>query len=80
MLIFFLATMGLRSLGGQMRSRSVKELEDQLINLKKENFDLKLRIYFLEEKMGTNFTLDKENIIKKNIELQVWGLRELFLI
>uniref|UniRef100_A0AAR5Q6X0 Centrosomin N-terminal motif 1 domain-containing protein n=1 Tax=Dendroctonus ponderosae TaxID=77166 RepID=A0AAR5Q6X0_DENPD len=64
-------TMGLRSLGGQTRGRSVKELEDQLNNLKKENFDLKLRIYFLEEKMGTNFTLDKENIIKKNIELQV---------
>ncbi|KAJ8961270.1 hypothetical protein NQ318_008955 [Aromia moschata] len=64
-------TMGLRSPGGPMRGRSVKEFEEQLANLKKENFNLKLRIYFLEEKMGTNFTLDKDNVVKKNIELQV---------
>lgn len=64
--------MGLRSpVGGALRGRSVKEIEEQLSNLKKENFNLKLRIYFLEEKMGTNFTLDKDNIVKKNIELQV---------
>lgn len=64
--------MGLRSpVGGVLRGRSVKEIEEQLSNLKKENFNLKLRIYFLEEKMGTNFTLDKDNIVKKNIELQV---------
>lgn len=63
--------MGLRSPGGPMRGRSVKEVEEQLTNLKKENFNLKLRIYFLEEKMGTNFTLDKDNVVKKNIELQV---------
>lgn len=63
--------MGLRSPGGPLRGRSVKEFEEQLTNLKKENFNLKLRIYFLEEKMGTNFTLDKDNIVKKYIELQV---------
>lgn len=63
--------MGLRSPSGPMRGRSVKEFEEQLTNLKKENFNLKLRIYFLEEKMGTNFTLDKDNVVKKNIELQV---------
>lgn len=63
--------MGLRSPNCPMRGRSVKEFEEQLTNLKKENFNLKLRIYFLEEKMGTNFTLDKDNVVKKNIELQV---------
>jgi len=62
--------MGIRS-PGPMRGRTVKEFEEQLTNLKKENFNLKLRIYFLEEKMGTNFTLDKDNIVKKNVELQV---------
>ncbi|KAG5878661.1 hypothetical protein JTB14_015596 [Gonioctena quinquepunctata] len=67
----FSNTMGLRSPGGPMRGRSVKEFEEQLSNLKKENFNLKLRIYFLEEKMGTNFTLDKDNVVKKYIELQV---------
>ncbi|CAG9827232.1 unnamed protein product [Diabrotica balteata] len=64
-------TMGLRSPSGPMRGRSVKEFEEQLNNLKKENFHLKLRIYFLEEKMGSNFTLDKDNVVKKYIELQV---------
>ena len=63
--------MGLRSPSGPMRGRSVKEFEEQLANLKKENFNLKLRIYFLEESMGVNFNLDKENIVNKNVELMV---------
>ncbi|RZC38487.1 centrosomin, partial [Asbolus verrucosus] len=63
--------MGLRSPGGPMRGRSVKEFDEQLASLKKENFNLKLRIYFLEERMGSNFNLDKENIVKKNVELMV---------
>jgi ribosomal protein L29 len=63
--------MSLRSPGGPMRGRSVKEFEEQLANLKKENFNLKLRIYFLEERMGCNFNLDKENVVKKNVELMV---------
>lgn len=63
--------MGLRSPIGEARGRSVKDFEDQLTNLKKENFNLKLRIYFLEEKMGTNFTLDKDNVVKKIVELEV---------
>ncbi|XP_074031139.1 uncharacterized protein isoform X3 [Leptinotarsa decemlineata] len=69
--ITFSNTMGLRSPGGPMRGRSVKEFEEQLSNLKKENFNLKLRIYFLEEKMGSHFTLDNDNVVKKYIELQV---------
>nr|CAI5857067.1 unnamed protein product [Callosobruchus analis] len=57
--------------GGAPRGRSIKEFEEQLSSLKKENFDLKLRIYFLEEKMGVKFTFDRENIVKTNVELQV---------
>ena len=49
--------------------RTMKEYEDQLETLKKENFNLKLRIYFLEERMG--ITSADENAIKKNIELKV---------
>ncbi|XP_060518754.1 centrosomin isoform X2 [Cylas formicarius] len=63
--------MGLRSPNCPMRGRTVKEYEEQMTNLKKENFNLKLRIYFLEEKLGTHFTLDSENILKKNIEFQM---------
>lgn len=54
-----------------MRGRSVKEFDEQLTNLRKENFNLKLRIYFLEERMGPNFNLDKESAVKKNVELMV---------
>ncbi|XP_043524063.1 centrosomin-like isoform X2 [Frieseomelitta varia] len=49
--------------------RTMKEYEDQLEALKKENFNLKLRIYFLEERMGISSA--DENAIKKNIELKV---------
>lgn len=49
--------------------RTMKEYEDQLGALKKENFNLKLRIYFLEERMGVSSA--DEDVIKKNIELKV---------
>lgn len=54
----------------------MKEYEDQLGTLKKENFNLKLRIYFLEERMGIA-SADKD-AIKKNIELKVWQKIEIF--
>lgn len=54
--------------------RTMKEYEDQLGALKKENFNLKLRIYFLEERMG--ITSADEGAIKKNIELKVRSLSE----
>lgn len=74
----------LRSPEGPMRGRSVKEFEETLAALKKENFNLKIRIYFLEERMGANFNLDKENILKKNVELMVrhwiiWETKSLLL-
>ncbi|KAK9869468.1 hypothetical protein WA026_003223 [Henosepilachna vigintioctopunctata] len=61
----------LRSPEGPMRGRSVKEVEEQLAGLKRENFNLKLRIYFLEERMGANYNLDTEKIVKNNVELMV---------
>lgn len=47
----------------------MKEYEDQLEALKKDNFNLKLRIYFLEERM--NVTSADEDAVRKNIELKV---------
>lgn len=50
----------------------MKEYEEQLGSLKKENFSLKLRIYFLEERMGQKYDKeDKEELYKTNIELKV---------
>lgn len=49
--------------------RTMKEYEDKLCTLQKENFNLKIRIYFLEERMG--ITSADEDAIKKNIELKV---------
>ncbi|KAB0797934.1 hypothetical protein PPYR_08927 [Photinus pyralis] len=50
--------------------RTVKEIDEQLSSLKKENFNLKLRLYFIEERMGSNLNVDNEDVIQKNIELQ----------
>lgn len=62
----------------------MKEYEDQLTQLRKENFNLKLRIYFLEERMGhMNAADDKEDPVKKNIELKVkfsFSLKVCFLL
>ncbi|XP_013203669.1 CDK5 regulatory subunit-associated protein 2-like [Microtus ochrogaster] len=46
-------------------------LEQQITELKKENFNLKLRIYFLEERMQQEFAGPTEHIYKTNIELKV---------
>lgn len=48
----------------------VKEFEEQLQGLKKENFNLKLRIYFLEER-NPNVPAGDENLYKDNIDLRV---------
>ena len=45
---------GLNAGGGSpAQGRSVREYEEQMTSLRKENFNLKLRIYFLEE-AGSN--------------------------
>uniref|UniRef100_A0A8C6DV25 CDK5 regulatory subunit-associated protein 2 n=1 Tax=Moschus moschiferus TaxID=68415 RepID=A0A8C6DV25_MOSMO len=53
------------------RARSMKDFENQITELKKENFNLKLRIYFLEERMQQEFGGPTEHIYKTNIELKV---------
>ena len=47
----------------------MKDYEDQLEALKKENFNLKLRIYFMEERMVPSSVDDDP--VRKNIELKV---------
>ncbi|XP_072761406.1 uncharacterized protein Cnn isoform X3 [Anoplolepis gracilipes] len=58
--------------GGVGYGRTMKEYEDELSNLKKENFQLKLRIYFLEEKNPgrSGISSSDEDIIKTNVELK----------
>lgn len=52
------------------QGRSLREFEEQMAGLHKENFNLKLRIYFLEEKSST--TGDSNDFIhKRNIDLKV---------
>ena len=54
------------------RGRCVKEYEEQLQQLQHENFNLKLRVFLLEERMGKALGRgDAAEIIKDNIELKV---------
>ncbi|XP_057640796.1 CDK5 regulatory subunit-associated protein 2 isoform X3 [Chionomys nivalis] len=52
------------------RAWNMKDFEN-ITELKKENFNLKLRIYFLEERMQQEFAGPTEHIYKTNIELKV---------
>lgn len=55
-----------------LRGRCVKEYEEQLQQLQHENFNLKLRVFLLEERMGKALgRSDAADIIKNNIELKV---------
>ena len=67
------------------QGRSLREFEEQMAALRKENFNLKLRIYFLEEKpalpsgqsqgLANSFSCPNidsiESINKQNIDLKV---------
>ncbi|XP_023954727.1 centrosomin isoform X2 [Bicyclus anynana] len=50
---------------------SMKQYEEQLNNLRKENFNLKLRIYFLEEKLGAGAPPAVQGLLEHNVRLQV---------
>ncbi|XP_062920152.1 myomegalin isoform X9 [Mobula hypostoma] len=52
-------------------SNGYRTLSQHLNDLKKENFSLKLRIYFLEERIQQKYDDSNEDIYKRNIELKV---------
>ena len=47
-----------------VRARTMKEYDHQIAELKKENFSLKLRIYFLEERVQQKYDGDGEDLFK----------------
>ncbi len=64
----------------QLGGRTCREMEDGMRDLKKENFNLKLRIYFLEERLGAASSSFKagsrEELHEQNSSLKV-RMREL---
>ncbi|XP_050993942.1 myomegalin isoform X6 [Labeo rohita] len=55
-----------------LQTHSLREFEQHLNDLKKENFSLKLRIYFLEERFQQKFEdSSSEDVHRRNIELKV---------
>ncbi|XP_058994359.1 myomegalin isoform X12 [Mustela lutreola] len=55
----------------QVQTQALRDFEKHLNDLKKENFSLKLRIYFLEERMQQKYEASRDDIYKRNIELKV---------
>lgn len=54
------------------QGRSIREHDEQLNALRKENFNLKLRIYFMEEKNASaNVPESSEAYLKENVDLKV---------
>ncbi|XP_023663668.2 CDK5 regulatory subunit-associated protein 2 isoform X2 [Paramormyrops kingsleyae] len=53
-----------------VKAHTMKDYENQITNLKKENFNLKLRIYFMEERAQQKYD-SAEDVYKTNIELKV---------
>ncbi|XP_028318007.1 CDK5 regulatory subunit-associated protein 2 isoform X2 [Gouania willdenowi] len=54
-----------------IKALTMKDYENQITALKTENFNLKLRIYFMEERMQQKCDDSTEDIFKTNIELKV---------
>ncbi|KAJ8277967.1 hypothetical protein GJAV_G00082230 [Gymnothorax javanicus] len=57
--------------GPPVQTHALREFEQHLNDLKKENFSLKLRIYFLEERIQQKHEHARDDVYKKNIELKV---------
>uniref|UniRef100_A0A3B4ZTF3 Centrosomin N-terminal motif 1 domain-containing protein n=1 Tax=Stegastes partitus TaxID=144197 RepID=A0A3B4ZTF3_9TELE len=49
----------------QLSVRGFRTISQHLNDLKKENFSLKLRIYFLEETIQPKFEESSDNVLKK---------------
>uniref|UniRef100_A0A1B6DG81 Centrosomin N-terminal motif 1 domain-containing protein n=1 Tax=Clastoptera arizonana TaxID=38151 RepID=A0A1B6DG81_9HEMI len=54
-----------------MKPRTMKEYEEELSSLKKENFNCKIRIYFMEERLTQMFGIEDVDLLKANTELKV---------
>ncbi|KAJ8376154.1 hypothetical protein SKAU_G00067340 [Synaphobranchus kaupii] len=57
--------------GPPVQTHALREFEQHLNDLKKENFSLKLRIYFLEERIQQKYEHAREDVYTRNIELKV---------
>ncbi|KAG7457198.1 hypothetical protein MATL_G00243970 [Megalops atlanticus] len=57
--------------GPPLQTHTLREFEQHLNDLKKENFSLKLRIYFLEERVQQKYEDSSEDVYRRNIELKV---------
>uniref|UniRef100_A0A8C4UWZ7 Phosphodiesterase 4D interacting protein n=1 Tax=Falco tinnunculus TaxID=100819 RepID=A0A8C4UWZ7_FALTI len=53
------------------QTQTLRDFEQHLNDLKKENFSLKLRIYFLEERVQQKGEGSRDDVYRRNIELKV---------
>lgn len=59
-------------------SNGYRTLSQHLNDLKKENFSLKLRIYFLEERIQQKYEESSEDVYRTVSHTPVWGRLGLF--
>ncbi|XP_050568220.1 myomegalin isoform X1 [Cygnus atratus] len=57
--------------GPLTQTQTLRDFEKHLNDLKKENFSLKLRIYFLEERVQQKGEGSRDDVYRRNIELKV---------
>lgn len=64
-----------------VQGRSVREFEEQMASLRKENFNLKLRLYFLEESVPGYHQANAEgheSLMKQLIETKVLNILKIY--
>lgn len=59
--------------GSPSQAKSVRDYEEQITSLQRECFNLKLKIYFLEEKLNESSAMGQgtESLFKQNVDLKV---------
>jgi len=62
-----------QSVGGSLGTpgKSMKEYDESFKETKKENFNLKLRIFFLEERLGLGKKTNADELLASNMDLKV---------
>ena len=59
------------SYGGAVTGMPLREQEKVIDNLTKKNFELKLKVYYLEERLSRQIPDDMEAVMKENLELSI---------
>jgi len=68
------------SYGSEGETRNHRDAAEHISSIEKENFNLKLRIYHMEEHLNSNGGQDFQSILQQKVEVSICSIRSLITV